>query len=60
MLALSGVFMLMTLVIFVIYGIFASRVRSYVAQSPQLILRLQRTFAMIFASLAVKLATAEQ
>jgi len=56
MVALSLVFMGMTLFIFILYGIFAHGVRLYVINSPKVILWLQRCFAGIFALLAVKLA----
>ena len=57
---LSAVFMAMTLFIFILYGICAHGVRSYVVKSPRRILWLQRTFAVTFAALGAKLAMAEQ
>lgn len=57
---LSAVFMLMTLVIFIGYGISANGVRSYVANSPKRMLWLQRSFAVTFAALGVKLALTDQ
>lgn len=60
MFLLSGIFMVMTLVIFVLYGICADRVRIYVVNSPKTLHRLQRSFALVFAALGVKLALAEQ
>lgn len=57
---LSAVFMLMTLVIFIVYGISANGVRSYVANSPKRTLWLQRSFAATFAALGVKLALTDQ
>ncbi len=60
MLLLSAVFMGMTLVIFILYGISANSVRGYVATSPKWIVRLQRSFAMVFAVLSVKLALTER
>jgi threonine/homoserine/homoserine lactone efflux protein len=60
MLILSGVFMAMTLGIFIVYGLCANGVRAYVVNSPQTILRLQRSFAVIFAVLGAKLAMTEQ
>ena len=60
LLVLSGVFMAMTFVIFVLYGVLAGSVSSRVSKSPNLIIRLQRSFSAIFAVLAVKLATSEQ
>ena len=60
LLLLSGVFMSLTLVVFIAYGIFAHSVRSYVINSPKVISRMQRSFAAIFALLGVRLAMAEQ
>lgn len=57
---LSGVFMVMTLFVFIIYGAFAHGVRSYVVRSPKLMQRVQRSFALLFAALGAKLAVAEQ
>jgi threonine/homoserine/homoserine lactone efflux protein len=56
MLGMSAVFMGMTLVIFMMYGLFASRVREYLINSPRGLNWVQRSFAVIFAVLAVKLA----
>jgi threonine/homoserine/homoserine lactone efflux protein len=56
MIILSIIFMVMTLVIFILYGVSANGVRRYVVNSPKLILWLQRSFAATFAVLAVKLA----
>jgi threonine/homoserine/homoserine lactone efflux protein len=60
MIGLSAVFMLMTFIIFVLYGILASSISSYFTKSPRAIKRLQRSFALIFAALAVNLALSEQ
>jgi len=60
MILLSAVFMLMTFIIFVIYGILASSISAYIAKSPKAIKRMQRSFAVIFAALAVNLALSEQ
>ena len=57
---LSGMFMGMTLFIFVFYGITAHSVRAYIVSSPKRILWMQRSFAVVFASLGVKLAMSEQ
>lgn len=57
---LSAVFMLMTLVIFIIYGISANGVRSYVAGSPKRMLWLRRSFSVTFAALGAKLALTDQ
>jgi threonine/homoserine/homoserine lactone efflux protein len=60
LIGLSAVFMGMTLVIFVLYGIFASGISGYLLNSPKVLRRLQRSFAVIFAALAVHLALSER
>jgi threonine/homoserine/homoserine lactone efflux protein len=60
MLILSGVFMAMTLVIFIGYGIFANAVRVYVVNSPSVMRMSQRTFAAVFALLGLKLALSDR
>jgi len=60
MIILGVMFMAMTLIIFILYGISANGVRRYVVNSPRVILWLQRSFAATFAALGVKLAMAEQ
>lgn len=59
MLLLSAVFMTMTLVIFILYGLLAGTVRRRVAASPRALAWLQRSFAAVFAALGVKLALTE-
>jgi len=56
MLELSAVFMLLTFVVFVIYGKFAAMIRSYVASRPRVLTWMGRIFAGGFVALAVKLA----
>lgn len=53
---LSLVFMAMTLLIFVIYGIFVSSIRQYVARRPATMSWFRRTFAAAFVALALRLA----
>lgn len=60
MLTLSATFMVMTLFIFIVYGAFAHGVRSYIASSPGWMQRIQRSFALAFAALGVKLAMTDQ
>jgi threonine/homoserine/homoserine lactone efflux protein len=60
MLALSAVFMGMTFVVFVLYGILASWISAYLTRSPTAIKRIQRSFAVVFAALAVQLALSEK
>jgi threonine/homoserine/homoserine lactone efflux protein len=60
MFILGIVFMAMTLLIFILYGISANGVRRYVINSPRLIVILQRSFAATFAALGAKLAMSDQ
>jgi len=56
MLMLSGVFMLMTFVVFAGYGVFAASVRSRIMSRPRVLTWMRRGFAGSFAVLAGKLA----
>ncbi|MET7486246.1 LysE family translocator [Streptomyces sp. NPDC005538] len=56
MLALSGVFMLATFVVFAAYGILAASVRSHVTSRPGVMTWLRRSFAGSFVALGAKLA----
>jgi threonine/homoserine/homoserine lactone efflux protein len=60
MLALSAVFMLLTFVIFVGYGIFAASLRTHVISRPRVLTWMRRTFAGAFAALGAKLALADR
>ncbi len=60
MLVLSSVFMLMTLIIFVLYGVLSSSISSFFIKSGKSAVRLQRSFAVIFAFLALKFALIEK
>ena len=60
MLELSAVFMLMTFVVFVGYGLFAASVRDHVISRPRVLAWMRRTFAAAFAALGAKLAFAER
>ena len=60
MLELSGVFMAMTFVVFVGYGLFAASVRDHVISRPGVMAWLRRTFAAAFVALGAKLAFAER
>lgn len=57
---LSAVFMAMTLVVFIGYGLSAHAVRQRIARSPALTTWLQRSFAGLFAVLGIKLALIER
>src|ERR1700758_1941428 len=60
MLELSATFMLMTFVVFVLYGLFAAKVRDHVVSRPKVMAWLRRAFAGGFALLGAKLAFAER
>ena len=56
MAGLGAVFMGLTFVVFVIYGLFAAAARDAVLQSPRVMTWARRTFAASFAGLGLKLA----
>jgi threonine/homoserine/homoserine lactone efflux protein len=60
MLLLSAVFMLMTFVVFVGYGLFAASIRDHVITRPKVLTWMRCTFAGAFALLGAKLAFAER
>jgi threonine/homoserine/homoserine lactone efflux protein len=60
MMKLSSVFMMITLIVFVIYGLLASAISSSIKNSPRIIKRTQQAFALILASFAIKLAVSEK
>ena len=60
MVGLSVVFMGMTFAIFALYGVLASAISRYLINSSKALKRMQRSFAIIFAGLAAKLALSEQ
>ena len=60
LLALSGVFMLMTLIVFIGYGLLANRVRYFVVNSPQHLQNTQRVLSGLFVALGFKLALSER
>jgi len=60
MLLLSAVFMLLTFVVFVGYGLFAAAIREHVISRPQVVKWMRRTFAAAFVALGVKLALADR
>jgi threonine/homoserine/homoserine lactone efflux protein len=57
---LSAVFMLMTFVVFVGYGLFAAAVREHVISRPRVLTWMRRAFAGAFAALGAKLALADR
>ncbi|MFI8236252.1 LysE family translocator [Streptomyces sp. NPDC085866] len=56
MLGLSGVFMLLTFVVFALYGVLAASVRDRVTSRPKVMAWLRRSFAGSFLALGAKLA----
>jgi threonine/homoserine/homoserine lactone efflux protein len=57
LLLLSGVFMAMTFVVFVAYGVSAAALRRHVVDRPRIVQRARRVFAVSFVGLGIKLAT---
>lgn len=60
MLALSAVFMLMTFVVFAVYGVFAAAMLTHVLARPQVVQRMRRAFAVSFVGLSAKLAVTQR
>jgi threonine/homoserine/homoserine lactone efflux protein len=60
MLELSAVFMLMTFVVFVGYGLFAASIRDHVISRPRVLTWMRRSFAAAFGALGAKLAFADR
>ena len=60
MLGLSAVFMLMTFVVFVGYGLFAASIRDHVISRPRVLTWMRRTFAGAFAALGARLALTDR
>ncbi|MDJ0752766.1 MAG: LysE family translocator [Ardenticatenaceae bacterium] len=59
MLVMSAIFMLITLIIFILYGLLAGGIRQRVVRSPSFVVWLRRSFAAVFALLGVNLALAD-
>lgn len=60
MLVLALVFMALTFVVFIGYGLFAAATRSYLAAKPQAMTWLRRSFAGAFGLLGLRLAFADR
>ena len=60
MLMLSLVFMVMTFVVFVGYGLFAAAIRRHVISRPHIVAWMRRCFAAAFVALGLKLALSER
>jgi threonine/homoserine/homoserine lactone efflux protein len=59
MITLSAMFMLITLVVFIGYGLFAAGIRDHVISRPRVLTWMRRTFAGAFVALGARLALAE-
>jgi threonine/homoserine/homoserine lactone efflux protein len=60
MFVLSAIFMLLTFVVFVCYGVFAASIRNHVISRPRVLTWMRRTFAAAFVALGAKLALADR
>jgi threonine/homoserine/homoserine lactone efflux protein len=60
MVELSAVFMLLTLVIFIAYGIFAAAIRKHVISRPKVLTWMRRAFAGAFVGLGARLALVDR
>jgi threonine/homoserine/homoserine lactone efflux protein len=60
MLLLSAVFMALTFIVFVGYGLFAAAIRTHVITRPRVLTWMRRTFAAAFVALGAKLALSER
>ena len=60
MLTLSAAFMLMTFLVFVMYGLFAASVRDHIVSKPRVLVWMRRSFAAAFVGLGAKLAFSER
>ncbi len=60
MIELSGVFMLMTFIVFAIYGVFAAAMRDHMITRLRVVTAMRRSFAAPSGALAVRLALAER
>jgi len=56
MLVLSAVFMVVTVVVFALYGVFAAAVRTGIVSRPRVVAWMRRTFAATYVLLAGRLA----
>jgi threonine/homoserine/homoserine lactone efflux protein len=60
MLALSAVFMVVTFVVFALYGLFAAGFRTHVIRRPRVVTWMRRSFAAAYVVLAARLAIPER
>jgi len=60
MLLLSAIFMVLTFIVFVGYGLFAAAIRSHIISRPRVLTWMRRAFAGAFVALGAKLAFADR
>jgi len=60
MFELSAVFMLLTFVVFIGYGLFAASIRNHVVSRPGVLTWMRRAFAGAFVALGARLALADR
>lgn len=60
MLGLAGVFMAVTFIVFVLYGLMAAQARDHVISRPRVMRWVKRSFASMFALMGLRLALAER
>jgi threonine/homoserine/homoserine lactone efflux protein len=60
MILLSLMFMIMTLIVFILYGLLASQASRIIRKNKKIMKTIERGFACIFAGLAMKLAFEEK
>ncbi len=60
MLGLSGVFMALTLAVFVVYGLLAAALRLQIISRPRVVAWMRRSFAAAFVALGLRLAVTER
>jgi threonine/homoserine/homoserine lactone efflux protein len=60
MIMLSIVFMMITFIVFALYGILSSGISAYLMKSSNAVRRIQQAFAVILAGFAVQLAVSEK
>ncbi len=60
LLELGGIFMLLTLVVFIVYGLLADKARKWLMNSQHAGKLFRRLFSMMFAAMAARLALADR
>ena len=60
MLLLSGMFMLMTFIVFIFYGVFSSHSKELIVSSPKVLDKIKKAFSIFFVLLSAKLAFSDK